>query len=121
MVWHAEDRDDSKTAQPSKGGSQAVRTGTGTALGAKTSGRRGHGSLLTLLAVVFIYFEEKLLKTKLDDIVGMAFGGWSSGWIFDVAGSYQAAVLHGIAWNVLNVGIMVMILFRSRGPRLVKA
>ena len=54
-------------------------------------------------------------------IVGMAFGGWSSGWIFDVAGSYQAAFLHGIAWNVLNVGIMVMILFRSRGPRIVKA
>ena len=47
-------------------------------------------------------------------IVGMAFGGWSSGWIFDVAGSYQTAFLHGIAWNVLNVGIMVMILFRSR-------
>ena len=47
-------------------------------------------------------------------IFGMAFGGWSSGWIFDVAGSYQSAFLHGIAWNVLNVGIMVMILFRSR-------
>ena len=51
-------------------------------------------------------------------IVGMAFGGWTSGWIFDMTGSYQAAFLHGIAWNVLNVGIMVMILFRSKGPRM---
>lgn len=54
-------------------------------------------------------------------IVGMAFGGWSSGWIFDVTGSYQAAFIHGIAWNVLNVGIMAMILFRSKGPRAVAA
>ena len=54
-------------------------------------------------------------------IVGMAFGGWSSGWIFDVTLSYQAAFIHGIAWNVLNVGIMVMILFRSKGPRAVPA
>ena len=35
----------------------------------------GHGSMLLLLAVVFIANEEKLSKTKLDDIVGMAFGG----------------------------------------------
>ena len=35
----------------------------------------GHGALLVLLALVFIVFEETLLKTKLDDIVGMAFGG----------------------------------------------
>jgi MFS family permease len=54
-------------------------------------------------------------------IVGMAFGGWTSGWIFDMTGSYQAAFLHGIAWNVLNVGIMVMILFRSKGPRMATA
>tara|TARA_R110000868_G_scaffold50260_1_gene160790 strand:- start:3160 stop:4476 length:1317 start_codon:yes stop_codon:yes gene_type:complete len=48
-------------------------------------------------------------------IVGMAFGGWVSGWIYDVTGSYQAAFIHGIVWNVLNIGIMTMILFRSRG------
>ena len=47
-------------------------------------------------------------------IVGMAFGGWSSGWMFDVTGSYQAAFIHGILWNLLNVGIMVFILFRSK-------
>jgi V-type H+-transporting ATPase subunit a len=35
----------------------------------------GHGSMLLLLALAFIVNEKKLLKTKLDDIVGMAFGG----------------------------------------------
>ena len=50
-------------------------------------------------------------------IVGMAFGGWSSGWIYDMTGSYQAAFIHGIAWNILNVGIMTLIMFRTRTPR----
>jgi MFS family permease len=49
-------------------------------------------------------------------IVGMAIGGWVSGWIFDLTGSYQAAFLNGIAWNVLNAGIMVLILLRTREP-----
>lgn len=54
-------------------------------------------------------------------LVGMAFGGWMSGWIFDLTGSYAAAFLHGIVWNFLNIGIMCLILFRSRGPRAVAA
>ena len=50
-------------------------------------------------------------------LVGMAFGGWVSGWIYDLTGSYQAAFLNGIAFNMLNIGIMVMLLWRSRGPK----
>ena len=50
-------------------------------------------------------------------ITGMAFGGWSSGWIYDITGSYQMAFIHGIAWNLLNVGIMLLILFKSGGSR----
>ena len=50
-------------------------------------------------------------------ISGMAFGGWSSGWIYDMTGSYQNAFIHGIAWNLLNVGIMLLILFKGRGSR----
>ncbi len=46
-------------------------------------------------------------------IVGMAFGGWLSGWIYDLTGSYQAAFLNGIAWNVLNIAIMCLILWRT--------
>jgi MFS family permease len=49
-------------------------------------------------------------------IVGMALGGWMSGWIYDVTGSYHMAFLNGIAWNGLNIGIMVLILLRTR-PR----
>ena len=49
-------------------------------------------------------------------IVGMALGGWMSGWIYDLTGSYRAAFLNGIAWNVMNLGIIVLVLIRSR-PR----
>jgi MFS family permease len=49
-------------------------------------------------------------------IAGMALGGWVSGLIFDATGSYRAAFLHGIAWNALNIGIMLALLWRTRGP-----
>ena len=47
-------------------------------------------------------------------IFGMAFGGWISGAIFDLTGSYRAAFLHGIAWNVANFAIVWWLLRRSR-------
>jgi len=49
-------------------------------------------------------------------VIGMALGGWLSGWIYDLTGSYQAAFLNGIAWNLLNIGIMVTVLWRTRTP-----
>jgi MFS family permease len=50
-------------------------------------------------------------------LLGMALGGWLSGVIFDLTGSYRAAFLHGIAWNLLN-GAIVLFLLTRRGPRL---
>ena len=50
-------------------------------------------------------------------IVGMALGGWLSGVIFDLTGSYRAAFANGIAWNLLNVSITLWLLRRSRGGR----
>ena len=50
-------------------------------------------------------------------LVGMAFGGWMSGWIFDLTGSYRAAFLNGIAWNLFNISIMTTLLWRTRRPR----
>jgi MFS family permease len=47
-------------------------------------------------------------------ILGMAIGGWMSGWIYDLTGSYQAAFLNGIAWNFLNLGVMLLILYSAR-------
>lgn len=49
-------------------------------------------------------------------IAGMALGGWMSGWIYDLTGSYAAAFLNGIAWNLLNVMTMAFVLWRTRGP-----
>jgi MFS family permease len=39
-------------------------------------------------------------------LLGMALGGWMSGWIFDMTGNYKAAFLNGIAWNLLNLSIV---------------
>jgi MFS family permease len=47
-------------------------------------------------------------------VFGMSFGGWISGVIFDVTGSYAAAFTNGVAWNVLNIAIMVLLLLRAR-------
>ncbi len=47
-------------------------------------------------------------------IIGMAVGGWVSGWIHDITGSYKIAFINGIGWNFLNIAIMVMILVRAR-------
>ncbi len=54
-------------------------------------------------------------------IVGMAIGGWMSGWIYDLTGSYAAAFLNGIAWNLLNVTVMVLLLWRSRIAQPIRA
>ena len=50
-------------------------------------------------------------------IVGMALGGWMSGWIYDVSGSYQLAFVNGIAWNMMNIVVILVILLRSRPGR----
>jgi MFS family permease len=47
-------------------------------------------------------------------VLGMSFGGWVSGVIFDATGSYAAAFLNGLLWNALNATIMVALLIRSR-------
>jgi MFS family permease len=48
-------------------------------------------------------------------IIGMAVGGWMSGAIYDLTGSYQAAFVNGIAWNVVNLAIALWLLRRPRG------
>jgi MFS family permease len=50
-------------------------------------------------------------------ILGMALGGWMSGWIYDLTGSYQLAFVNGIFWNGLNIAIVLMLLRRSRPTR----
>ena len=47
-------------------------------------------------------------------IGGMAFGGWFSGEIFDLTLSYEAAFLNGFIWNVFNLLIVALVLWRSK-------
>jgi MFS family permease len=48
-------------------------------------------------------------------LFGMALGGWMSGRVFDLTGSYEAAFLNGIAWNALNLSIAGWLWWRLRG------
>ena len=45
-------------------------------------------------------------------LLGMAIGGWMSGAIFDFTGSYRAAFINGIGWNLLNLTIAFFLLRR---------
>ena len=51
-------------------------------------------------------------------VIGMAFGGWISGVIFDATNSYQLAILNGIIWNFVNILIVASLLFFGTGKTL---
>jgi cyanate permease len=50
-------------------------------------------------------------------VAGMALGDWLSGEIFDLTGSYTAAFVNGIGWNVLNLAIACWLLSLRRPAR----
>ncbi len=56
----------------------------------------------------------RLAVVLLATLLGMAAGGWVSGAIFDLTGSYRAAFVHGIAWNLLNMTIAFWLLLRAQ-------
>jgi MFS family permease len=69
--------------------------------------------------IVREYFSPREAGTRLGlvlmaTLIGMALGGWMSGLIFDLTGSYRAAFLNGLGWNLVNVSIMTWLLQRSR-------
>ncbi len=84
------------------------------------------GSIVPMYAIIVReYFAPQEASTRLGFVLmgtlaGMALGGWMSGVIFDLTGSYQAAFLNGVAWNLLNVAIVLWLLFRP-SRRLVPA
>ncbi len=64
------------------------------------------------------YFPPAQAATRVSTVItatlfGMALGGWMSGKIFDLTGSYRAAFVNGVAWNVLNMLIAFWLLRRS--------
>ena len=46
-------------------------------------------------------------------ILGMALGGWMTGVIYDITGSYQMSIWNGILFNAFNIAIVAYILWRS--------
>jgi len=49
-------------------------------------------------------------------ILGMAFGGYFSGLIFDLSGSYRMAFMNGVLWNALNLAVVAWLIWRRRRP-----
>jgi MFS family permease len=47
-------------------------------------------------------------------MIGMALGGWMSGKVFDLTGSYHAAFVNGVLWNALNLCIALFLLWRTK-------
>lgn len=56
--------------------------------------------------------------TIMATLFGMALGGWLSGLIFDLTGSYRAAFANGLAWNLLNGAVVLWLIWRSGAARL---
>ena len=72
--------------------------------------------------IVREYFPAKEAGARIGIILmmslfGMALGGWMSGYIFDLTGSYRAAFFNGLGWNAVNGAIVLWMLFRRR-PRI---
>jgi MFS family permease len=78
------------------------------------------GGIIPMYAVIVReYFPPKDAGTRtgialMFALFGMALGGWMSGAIFDLTGSYRAAFANGFLWNLLNLAIIGWLLIRSR-------
>lgn len=78
------------------------------------------GGLVPMYAVIVReYFPTSQAGGKLGIIImatlfGMALGGWMSGFIYDLTGSYQLAFLNGLLWNLLNLAIVAFLMIRRR-------
>jgi MFS family permease len=81
------------------------------------------GGIVPMYAIIVReYFPMRLAGTLVGivimcTILGMALGGWMSGAIFDLTGSYWQAFANGLLWNVLNGAIILFLLMRRRQLR----
>ena len=71
--------------------------------------------------IVREYFPPKEAGARVGTILmftlfGMALGGWMSGKVFDLTGSYHAAFVNGIGWNLVNLAVVLTLLYRTRRP-----
>jgi MFS family permease len=84
------------------------------------------GGIVPMYAIIVRdYFPAREAGTRVGLVImatlfGMALGGWMSGLIFDLTGSYRAAFANGLAWNLVNVSVMLFLLTRP-GRRMAPA
>lgn len=82
----------------------------------------GYGGIVPMYAlVVRELFPQRELGWRIGVVflfgtVGMAIGGYLGGVIFDLVGTYEIAFLTGMLFNLINVAVLALLLFRTRDP-----
>jgi len=82
-----------------------------------------HGGLIPMYAVVVReYFSPHEAGMRVGmvlgaTLLGMALGGWMSGIIFDLTGSYRATFINAVVWNLFNLFILLWLVSRRRRAR----
>jgi MFS family permease len=76
------------------------------------------GGLIPSYAIIIReYFSPQEAGTRVGfvlmaTLIGMALGGWMSGAIFDLTGSYRAAFANGLTWNLVTVVVALWLIAR---------
>jgi MFS family permease len=82
-----------------------------------------HGGLIPMYAVIVReYFSPHEAGARVGVVIGatllgMALGGWMSGAILDLTGSYRATFINAVIWNLFNLVILIWLISRRRRTR----
>lgn len=67
----------------------------------------GHQGCLLGFSRGVLQFRELDSLAISTSLAGMALGGWLAGAIYDWTGTYAAALIDGIGWNIVNMVIVI--------------